>query len=423
MPGKAATQLVTGWQASRPHLLAALRGRPGRHPHRRPRRAARPHPRRHHQHRDRRVPAAERGQQDGRPAARRPAEPRRPPAGRAAGSAAAPADDRRGPRLPGPGAPRHAADRRRSRHPAGRASRCSTDALRAVGRRPGDYSNKVDADITAGHARRRGGGGHPAAPARHRSRRTWTACSRTSTRSSCTTCGSACGGPASALKLFGDALERSAPRSSAFFAAEFKWVGDLTTPTRDLDVHLLDFEETARGLAAAKPDDLEPFRAYLEQRRRKEFRALVRGLRSARFTGAHQRLARAADQHSARQREAGRRQPGLVPGRPTEPRGRPPACSPPSAPGWPSPRSPGAARRSPPTRPPRPCTTCASGARSCGTRWSSSPPCTTPPGTRRWWGTSSGSRTVWENSRTQKCKSARSGRSPRPCSRRARRRR
>jgi CHAD domain-containing protein len=71
----------------------------------------------------------------------------------------------------------------------------------------------------------------------------------------------------------------------AFIAAEFKWVGDLTTPTRDLDVHLLDFEETARGLAAAKPDDLEPFRTYLEQRRLREFRALTRGLRSARFTG------------------------------------------------------------------------------------------------------------------------------------------
>ncbi len=33
---------------------------------------------------------------------------------------------------------------------------------------------------------------------------------------------------------------------AAFFAAEFKWVGDLTTPTRDLDVHLLDFDDTAR---------------------------------------------------------------------------------------------------------------------------------------------------------------------------------
>jgi CHAD domain-containing protein len=88
----------------------------------------------------------------------------------------------------------------------------------------------------------------------------------------------------SALKLFGETLGLT-PKRFAFFAGEFKWVGDLTTPTRDLDVHLLDFEETARGLAAAKPDDLEPFRAYLEQRRRREFRALTRGLRSPRFTG------------------------------------------------------------------------------------------------------------------------------------------
>ena len=46
------------------------------------------------------------------------------------------------------------------------------------------------------HARRRGGGSHPAAPARHRSTRTCRASWPTSTRSSCTTCGSACGGPA-----------------------------------------------------------------------------------------------------------------------------------------------------------------------------------------------------------------------------------
>ncbi len=91
----------------------------------------------------------------------------------------------------------------------------------------------------------------------------------------------------SALKLFGDALTgRSGLTESeaASFAAEFKWVGDLTTPTRDLDVHLLDFDDTAHSLSAAKPDDLEPFRAYLEQRRRREFRLLARGLKSARFT-------------------------------------------------------------------------------------------------------------------------------------------
>jgi CHAD domain-containing protein len=87
----------------------------------------------------------------------------------------------------------------------------------------------------------------------------------------------------SALKLFGDAIGGLSADELAFFAAEFKWVGDLTTPTRDLDVHLLDFEDTARSLRAAKPDDLEPFRAYLKQRRVREFRLLTRGLRSPRF--------------------------------------------------------------------------------------------------------------------------------------------
>jgi len=156
------------------------------------------------------------------------------------------------------------------------------DALAALGRRPGDYSNKVDAAITAGM---------PAAGAAAaillrlldtiEANVPGTVADidteflhdlRVSVRRT-----------RSALKLFGDALGLSA-EEFAFFAGEFKWVGDLTTPTRDLDVHLLDFEETVRGLAAAKPDDLEPFRAYLEQRRRKEFRALTRGLRSARFT-------------------------------------------------------------------------------------------------------------------------------------------
>jgi CHAD domain-containing protein len=157
------------------------------------------------------------------------------------------------------------------------------DALRAAGRRPGDYSNKVDTDITATMPA-------SAAAAAILLRLLDTIDAnvdgvlkdidteflhdlRVSVRRT-----------RSALKLFGDAIDGLTAAELEFFAAEFKWVGDLTTPTRDLDVHLLDFEETARGLAAAKPDDLEPFRAYLEQRRRKEFRALTRGLRSARFT-------------------------------------------------------------------------------------------------------------------------------------------
>jgi CHAD domain-containing protein len=161
-----------------------------------------------------------------------------------------------------------------------------TEALRAVGRRPGDYSNKVDAVITAAQ---------PASQA-----------AATILLRLLDTVEANIGGvlsdtdteflhdlrvsvrrTRSALKLSGDALTGRGGLTegeAAFFAAEFKWVGDLTTPTRDLDVHLLDFDDTARSLSAAKPDDLEPFRAYLEQRRRKEFRLLTRGLRSARFT-------------------------------------------------------------------------------------------------------------------------------------------
>jgi CHAD domain-containing protein len=165
-----------------------------------------------------------------------------------------------------------------------------TDALNAVGRHPGDYSNKVAATIT---------GQMPAAEAAAtillRLLDTIEANVpgvlrdidteflhdlRVSVRRT-----------RSALKLFGDAL--AAPLTAqgsaltgdelARFTAEFKWVGDLTTPVRDLDVHLLDFEDTARSLRAAKPDDLEPFRAYLRQRRVRELRALTRGLRSPRF--------------------------------------------------------------------------------------------------------------------------------------------
>jgi CHAD domain-containing protein len=84
----------------------------------------------------------------------------------------------------------------------------------------------------------------------------------------------------SALKLVGDVLPGDlAPR----FVPEFKWLGDLTTPVRDLDVHLLSFPLASAGLVAAGPADLEPFHAFLARRRIGERRKLNRGLRSARF--------------------------------------------------------------------------------------------------------------------------------------------
>ena len=64
----------------------------------------------------------------------------------------------------------------------------------------------------------------------------------------------------------------------------FKWLGDLTTPTRDLDVHLLTFAAGAAELTSASPDDLAPFHDYLARRRAAEQARLARALRSARFT-------------------------------------------------------------------------------------------------------------------------------------------
>ena len=84
----------------------------------------------------------------------------------------------------------------------------------------------------------------------------------------------------SAIKLLGAVLPDDLSRH---YAAEFKWLGDLTTPTRDLDVHLLDFGPMTAQLVAASPADLEPLRAFLVRRRAREFRRLATALRGPRF--------------------------------------------------------------------------------------------------------------------------------------------
>ena len=84
----------------------------------------------------------------------------------------------------------------------------------------------------------------------------------------------------SAIKLLGAVLPADL---AAHYAAEFKWLGDLTTPTRDLDVHLLGFGPLTGQLVAASPADLEPLRAFLARRRTREFRRLAAALRGPRF--------------------------------------------------------------------------------------------------------------------------------------------
>ena len=84
----------------------------------------------------------------------------------------------------------------------------------------------------------------------------------------------------SILKLAGDVLPANLAER---FQPEFKWLGDLTTPVRDLDVYLLELDNMAARLASADPRDLDPFRAFLVRHRSAERRRLVRGLRSRRF--------------------------------------------------------------------------------------------------------------------------------------------
>ena len=84
----------------------------------------------------------------------------------------------------------------------------------------------------------------------------------------------------SAIKLLGGVLPAEL---AEHYKTEFKWLGDLTTPTRDLDVHLLGFGPMTGQLVAASPADLEPLRAFLVRRRAREFRRLATALRGPRF--------------------------------------------------------------------------------------------------------------------------------------------
>jgi CHAD domain-containing protein len=154
-----------------------------------------------------------------------------------------------------------------------------TTALTALGRHPADYSSGVDAEITAAMPA-------PVAVARLLLRLLDTmelnvpgvlgdidteflhdlrvAVRRTR----------------SAIKLLGQVLPADL---AEHYKTEFKWLGDLTTPTRDLDVHLLGFDAMTEQLVAASPADLEPLRAFLARRRAREFRQLAAALRGPRF--------------------------------------------------------------------------------------------------------------------------------------------
>jgi CHAD domain-containing protein len=77
-------------------------------------------------------------------------------------------------------------------------------------------------------------------------------------------------------------------RTVNHYKAEFAWLGRITTPVRDLDVYLLNFDAYRASLPVSARADIEPLRAFLASHRRIEHQALVKkldGVRYRRLTG------------------------------------------------------------------------------------------------------------------------------------------
>jgi CHAD domain-containing protein len=74
------------------------------------------------------------------------------------------------------------------------------------------------------------------------------------------------------------------PATLARYRKEFAWMGEITSPTRDLDVYLLKFEGYQKQLPEDLRDDLLPLRDFLQRHQHEEQARL-----SAELKGAHYR--------------------------------------------------------------------------------------------------------------------------------------
>ena len=74
------------------------------------------------------------------------------------------------------------------------------------------------------------------------------------------------------------------PDELAHYRAEFRWLQQVTGDVRDLDVHVLEFDDMRALVPEAMRDDLDPLLRVLRARRATARRAMVRALRSKRTT-------------------------------------------------------------------------------------------------------------------------------------------
>ena len=89
-----------------------------------------------------------------------------------------------------------------------------------------------------------------------------------------------------ARSLLGEMKHVFPPGVTRRLRSDLGWLGKLTGPVRDLDVHLLALRASARGGGGAAGDAFAALRVYLQEAREREFRALSRALRSARYRRA-----------------------------------------------------------------------------------------------------------------------------------------
>jgi len=67
------------------------------------------------------------------------------------------------------------------------------------------------------------------------------------------------------------------------YKTEFAWLGQITSPSRDLDVYLLKFDVYRDSLPNSMQADIEPLREFLIRHQKVENRALVKALDSVRY--------------------------------------------------------------------------------------------------------------------------------------------
>ena len=93
-----------------------------------------------------------------------------------------------------------------------------------------------------------------------------------------------------ARSLLGEMRRGFPPAVTRRLRADFGWLGQRTGPVRDLDVHLMEFSVPAGDGDTGGDDAAAALRVHLESLRKREFRALFRTLRSARYRRARAAL-------------------------------------------------------------------------------------------------------------------------------------